>query len=1069
NSYTLDGVDELITMKEILIELEDVLFSDSKFKIMALDASKNVAADQQKLEGVNMILKKHIRELMIHFNLPFENRGIEPSIGELMNTGLEQFEEITGIKVSQFGLKSYVESFVRNLRTNEKFLGISLSEKNIGLILDLFSKRILSEDISLNYRILYIYLLKRNKHFEKLFYSKLIQYQSHLDGLDDEEIRLITDDFITKFIREDVINILNEIIAQKDIKVSQSKLHTESRDISMMLIGIINNTRATEYYTKYTHTLLRFIETIYKAQNSGINEIIQHGITIYKDFEMKSDVLETFNNGSLKWIKDIMVKCGVISAEQPVQVHTRKATDAKKREYPYHKVDLTADEVEKRIASKKAAKNKEQASPNEYIKNLATKPTASFFGRRMSRFVEHIDSQDYRCKIVDKGLFKELVVFQKTYMKYLSDNYRLLGPDIISLEEIQNFVPDVIQFLGAPTKVISFPNVGYFDLDGPNGKIKTLVTPLDNKADYFGNVKKPRLTLINEKVKEMGGIPIHGSLFAIEEEDGGIFVVHVDGDSGVGKSEMLAAMMLKWLKKDLTHIRSIKLIAGDMFHIFPDKEGNIYGIGTEVGDFSRVTDFDPDYIKYYNSLFQSSSDSNVTDLNSRSTISGLCDINMPFKIDIILSASNYARQEAGITRFDNPENFLFYRDSHGERKEKATSGDNPNFQRTLLRYPAKANVVSVLEEHGNYIDDILDWEHHPSTGQFFLCSSYKMMDKIDIEDIVRRIFKGQAFKRKEKGYVVNDIAFDIIKNRFDVIAVDNEENSIQFQLDRAFFNSVYNALASTPGGQPFISEYGQQEGRKQLLNILRGKYGGGKGDRIVFGVLSTDLGKPGREISGPQKAAEELKKLIQVVRIENPQLNKNKQAVRTLIQKTYGHIFKGYRISPEIDRYNFRLWQLEQMRKAEFVRIDDVKTKVDLSNLKGFSPVDAAHEFSPLLVTPNMNIEMNSFYESWDQLMNLPNIPEFAEEFYQDCSSLYIADGYNHDTIINNMILQLLLISGYILIEDLNRAHITEKVNREVIAAAKSAVMRYYKEQSGKSKAETEIEEKPKKPGSKKK
>jgi hypothetical protein len=1048
NSYSLDGVDELTTMKEILIELEDILFSDSKFKIMALNASKDIAADQQKLEGANMILKKHIRELMIHFNLPFENMGIEPSIKELVNTGIEQFEDISGISAKQFGLKSYLEAFVRNIRLSEKFKNLSLSERNIGLILNLFTERILSEQVELNNSILYIYLLKRKNHFENLIFNRLSLYEQELSGLDDDEVKLFIDNFISKILSEDLKAILNEVIAQKDVKIMQKELHKESRAVSMMLIDIINNTRATEYYSRYTHALLRFVETVYKAQNSGINEMIQHGVTVYKDFEMKSDALETYNNGSLKWIRDVMTKCGVISSEQPVQIHTRKATDAKKREYAFHKVDLTEEEMQLREENKRAAKAKRSVSPNEYIKNLATKPQASFFGNRISKFVEHIDIQDYRCKIVDKGLFKELVIFQKTFMKYLSDNYRLLGPDITSLEEIQNFVPDVVHIIGAPTKVLSFPKVGYFDLDGPNGKIKTLIGPLDNKADYFGNVKKPRLTLINEKVKEMGGMPIHGSLFAIEEDDGGIFVVHVDGDSGVGKSEMLAAMMLKWLKKDLTHIRSIKLIAGDMFHIFPDKEGNIYGIGTEVGDFSRVTDFDPEYIKYYNSLFQSSSDSNVTDLNSRSTISGLCDINMPFKIDIILSASNYAKEEAGITRYDNPENFLFYRDSHGERKEKATSGDNPNFQRTLLRYPAKPNIVKVLDEHGNYIDNILDWELVPSTGQFFLCSSYKMMDKIDIEDIVRRIFKGETFVKNDIEYVVDEIKFDIIKNRFDVFAKDLEENDIQFHLDRAFFNSVFNALASTPGGQPFISEYGERESRKNLLKILRGQYGEGKGKRIAFGVLSTDLGKPGREISGPQKAAEELKKLMQVVRIENPYLNTNKQNVRQLIQKVYGHIFKGYRISPEIDRYNFRLWQLEQMRKAEFVRIDDVKTKVDLSNLKGFHPVDKNHEFSPLLVNPNLNIEMNNYYESWDQLMNLPNIPEFAEEFYQDCKHLYIADGYNEETIINNMIVQLLLISGYIMVEDLNRGHITEKVNREVIAAAKSAVIKYYKEQT---------------------
>ena len=115
------------------------------------------------------------------------------------------------------------------------------------------------------------------------------------------------------------------------------------------------------------------------------------------------------------------------------------------------------------------------------------------------------------------------------------------------------------------------------------------------------------------------------------------------------------------------------------------------GVGTEEGDFSRVTDFDPDFIKMYYTLFAKAADSNVTDLNSRSTISGFCDISMPFKIDIMLTASNYAREEAGITRYENPENFLLYRDSHGERKEKATSSDNPNFQRTLLRYTSDKN------------------------------------------------------------------------------------------------------------------------------------------------------------------------------------------------------------------------------------------------------------------------------------------------------------------------------------------------------------------------------------------
>ena len=41
NEYVLEDPDEKIVMREILIEMEKILFSDSKVKIMALDASEN--------------------------------------------------------------------------------------------------------------------------------------------------------------------------------------------------------------------------------------------------------------------------------------------------------------------------------------------------------------------------------------------------------------------------------------------------------------------------------------------------------------------------------------------------------------------------------------------------------------------------------------------------------------------------------------------------------------------------------------------------------------------------------------------------------------------------------------------------------------------------------------------------------------------------------------------------------------------------------------------------------------------------------------------------------------------
>ncbi|MDX1701767.1 MAG: hypothetical protein R3250_14160, partial [Melioribacteraceae bacterium] len=79
-----------------------------------------------------------------------------------------------------------------------------------------------------------------------------------------------------------------------------------------------------------------------------------------------------------------------------------------------------------------------------------------------------------------------------------------------------------------------------------------------------------------------------------------------------------------------------------------------------------------------------------------------------------------------------------------------------------------------------------------------------------------------------------------------------------------------------------------------------------------------------------------------------------------------------------------------------------------------------------------------------------PNSQKFADEFYNSANSLYIAEGYSEETVINNMILQILLLNGYLNIEDITRGKITEKVNRETLAAAKSAVVKKLNEKSEK-------------------
>ncbi|CDN33071.1 GTP-binding protein YsxC [Mucinivorans hirudinis] len=1027
NDHILDDPQQKQTMRELLVEMENLLFSDSKMKILAINATGDTALDKAKLEGINAILKKYIREILLHFNLPFEKESVEPSRREIIRVAGECFEEVTGLKLKELNLRIWIDEFVGTLRDMPKFRSIKMSNTSVGFILDSIYKGINYNDDILD-KILYLYLLNNDDSFYQMIIEKLQYFSDFIEKSDDSEMRMLTEEIIEEMLPVQLQDISNYIMRKRQIKIGEDEIYGVARRVVRFYISLIKRTKGTDYYNRYSHTLVRMVETAFRRQNSSVNEMVQHGVSLYKGFEMEDKSLANYDGGRIAWINELMSKCGVISSEQPVQIHTRIKTDAKKREYPFHKID-------------RAELRYPRALSDDYVCNINPRPANGFFDDRLSRFVANMDSDDYRCKVVKHGIVKELVIFQKGYMKYLTDDYRLNYQQYISLEDIRNFVPDVISLLGAPEKLISFPQIGFFDIKGPKGNIKTIVTPLKSEADYFGDVKKPRLTIINEKVKEIGGIPRHGSLFLVEENDGSVFVVEINGDSGVGKSEMIAAFILKWLKNNLEGIRSVKMIAGDMFHEFQDAEGNLYGIGTEVGDFSRTTDFDPDYIKYYKYLFESSADSNVEDLNARSTVSGLCDITMPYKIDIMLSAGNYSKKEGGITRVDNPENFLLYIDAHGERKEKATSQDGPNFSRTLNRYTADKNIVDVIARHGNYLDDVLDWEFSAGEKNYYLCSSFKLIDKIDIVEVVNHIFVG----KKVGGSAIENVVFDVIKNRFTAHLADGSEKII----DRKVFSTIFDSIASTPGGQPFIDEEHQLETVQLLINCLRGgKDGKGKARHIQCGVLSTEIGKKGREITGPQKAAAALKQLIQEVRVNRPEINEWKIKVKRLLNEKYAHIFGGNMNSSELWRYNFYLFQLENMRKADIRRMDNKTKKVDIAKLVNFTPADRKREFSPLLVSPNLNIELSSFSETFEELMSLPNYSAFAEEFSARVPQLYQSEGYSEETNINNMIIQLLLMENYISTDDLATGSVIEKVNRETIAAAKYAVVQFLNQSS---------------------
>ncbi len=1026
NTFVLNRPDELQTMREILLEIEKLLFSNSKVKIIALDASRNKNIDKAKLEGKNGIIKKMLKELFIQFDLPFENEGLTPSLYDIVEKTYQIFGEITRLSPEIFNIEQYFNHFIEDFKQNKAFAELKTAANIIGLLETKLRNRILNPKQEKTTQLTDLYIITNYDTFtnKSIQYCKKTEHLIYRQG--DFELESLFKNALLNADFDNFSDIIDLSLNLKYKNIESQNIHGIVRSITAFFINLINKTKANEYYFKYTNTVTKLTEAHFIRQKSRNNEMFQHGITIFNEQHITMrNGLDDYNKGALAWINKLMTKCGVIASEQAVQMKTAVSTDAKKREHPFHQVSRDTHII----------------SDNNTIQNYESKPKTDFFVRRLREFSENLDHTEYRCKIYDNGIVKQLFVYQKSYTKYLLDMHRLVAMPDVDLAQIETFVPDMICFFGASEKLLSFPKIGIFDITEGNYKIKTIVTPLEPKTDYFGNIKKPWLTALNELMKDKGFMPVHGSLFLIEREDGQIYTVQVNGDSGVGKSEMLAAMMLRWLKKDLTGIRSVKQIAGDMFHVIPDEHGNLYGIGTEVGDFSRTTDFDIEYIKEYKALFESSADSNTDDKNARSTISGFCDISMPFKIDIILSASNFASAEAGIIPFDNPENFVLYRDAHGERKEKATSQDAPNFQRTLSRYGEDEKIVEILEKHGANLDAVLTWEKDENDQKRYIASSYKMIDDIDLNEIAKAIFIGKTAKINSETYLISDVEYNIIENRFiaNFIEIGNSENQLKKALDQTIFSQIFDALASTPSGQPFITERGQNAQRENLIKILRGgKDGKGKGRNIRFGMLSTDLGREGKEITGPQIAVKSLVEYIEQINSEQGNINIiNQQKIINIIQKCYKHIFTDNVDNQEVYRYNYYLYQMEEMRKAKFVRLDNSSEYVNISNLTGFKPLPEDKEFSPVLINPDINRELNKDKEVVEQLMVLQGADSLEKEFMKEIDKLYKVEGYGKETAVNNIIIQLLLLKGFIRVEDLTEGRILEKTDRIVIAVAR--------------------------------
>ena len=173
----------------------------------------------------------------------------------------------------------------------------------------------------------------------------------------------------------------------------------------------------------------------------------------------------------------------------------------------------------------------------------------------------------------------------------------------------------------------------------------------DRRIEYFGYLKEMILTLHNLARLDDNALPIHGSMLRILFKDGTIKTLVLVGDSNTGKFDTIQTLKrLSASDNSDKKIEEIETIFDDMGFLYLD-DNIVYGKGTEIGAFMRLSDFDK------RTSYKDKERSIIFNQNQSSSrvllpISSYDLVNLPHKIDIILYANNY-QQKCGVERFSS--------------------------------------------------------------------------------------------------------------------------------------------------------------------------------------------------------------------------------------------------------------------------------------------------------------------------------------------------------------------------------------------------------------------------------
>jgi hypothetical protein len=597
------------------------------------------------------------------------------------------------------------------------------------------------------------------------------------------------------------------------------------------------------------------------------------------------------------------------------------------------------------------------------------RPSLDYFRERLSRFAQAADLSDYVCKALPVGPFKMLMVIHKSDFHLISDEMRLF-PQISEMqlrEKLDLAEWDAVMLFGTPSKCMGDGYKTGWILDRrTDGRIlPTAWVAREDDTDYVGFFKKTLLTLHNELVKALGGMPVHGSMTTLTFKNGLRKTLVFSADSGTGKSETITAMMDQLAEGEgqATELKQVDILAGDMISLWRGEDGQVYAFGTEQGDFLRLNDITESWKARFGDLLKRGSYSNIDHpKNPRVTIPGICDpykFLVPTRVNGFFYINNYeAPRVSALELSDDPHHVLKSVLVRGLRKNKGTSGDQPSL-RAGLEFAGKGELVV---RYRHVIDEILEWSERESEGKATGVLAFRdgSGDVFTARDIVKEAFEGERFRRGEKELSIHSVEYDILKNLYWLHC-----GGEKVALTREVYDQVYEPLASTFCGNPFVDPADMDQVLESFADTMRAA-------KVHTGIIRTQLARKGYEFTGPARSARDIIAFLLEDEEVASRFQRNKDKVHQAMLRTFGGVLEtGSNLPVELEGYNLLLLEAHESTHVAFM---DGSRRFTLST--PFYRYEPAHDekakaFSPAIAVPEVVAAIRDIVQNPDYALDL--------------------------------------------------------------------------------------------------